>query len=124
MATWLVQLCYLLLWILFQVYRTHTWLPKHPGFRVLAQASHYWPLETVEGIHELKDTDGVLRSHSFTVLHYHNSTFVYTNDSAYSNFSATVDMVEGIVNKGVYIPSIKGDTFRLTKFLVNNARVL
>ncbi|XP_032085514.1 adhesion G-protein coupled receptor D1 [Thamnophis elegans] len=113
MAAWLVQLCYLLLWILFQVYRTHTWLPKHPGFRVLAQASHYWPLETVEGIHELKDTDGVLRSHSFTVLHYHNSTFVYTNDSAYSNFSATVDMVEGIVNKGVCIPSIKGETFLL-----------
>uniref|UniRef100_A0A8C7E5E1 Adhesion G protein-coupled receptor D1 n=1 Tax=Naja naja TaxID=35670 RepID=A0A8C7E5E1_NAJNA len=83
------------------------------GFRVLAQASHYWPLETVEGIHELKDTDGVLRSHSFTVLHYHNSTFVYTNDSAYSNFSATVDIVEGIVNKGVYIPNLKGATFLL-----------
>uniref|UniRef100_A0A670ZV50 Adhesion G protein-coupled receptor D1 n=1 Tax=Pseudonaja textilis TaxID=8673 RepID=A0A670ZV50_PSETE len=82
-------------------------------FRVLAQASHYWPLETVEGIRELKDTDGVLRSHSFTVLHYHNSTFVYTNDSAYSNFSATVDIVEGIVNKGVYIPNIKGATFLL-----------
>uniref|UniRef100_A0A8C6Y5W6 Adhesion G protein-coupled receptor D1 n=1 Tax=Naja naja TaxID=35670 RepID=A0A8C6Y5W6_NAJNA len=51
------------------------------GFRVLAQASHYWPLETVEGIHELKDTDG--------------------------------DIVEGIVNKGVYIPNLKGATFLL-----------
>ncbi|XP_026545127.1 adhesion G-protein coupled receptor D1, partial [Notechis scutatus] len=113
MANCLVKLCYLFLWILFQVYRTRTWPQKNPGFRVLAQASHYWPLETVEGIRELKDTDGVLRSHSFTVLHYHNSTFVYTNDSAYSNFSATVDIVEGIVNKGVYIPNIKGATFLL-----------
>ncbi|ETE61704.1 hypothetical protein L345_12543, partial [Ophiophagus hannah] len=69
----------------FQVYRTRTWTQKNP----------------------------VLRSHSFTVLHYHNSTFVYTNDSAYSNFSATVDIVEGIVNKGVYIPNIKGATFLL-----------
>lgn len=31
-----------------------------------------------------------LRIHNFTVLPSHNSTFVYTNDSAYSNFSATV----------------------------------
>ncbi|KAG8146350.1 hypothetical protein E2320_012705, partial [Naja naja] len=85
MANWLVKLCYLFLWILFQVYRTHTWPQKNP----------------------------VLRSHSFTVLHYHNSTFVYTNDSAYSNFSATVDIVEGIVNKGVYIPNLKGATFLL-----------
>lgn len=27
-----------------------------PGFEVLASASHYWPLETVDGIHELQDT--------------------------------------------------------------------
>lgn len=31
-----------------------------------------------------------LRIHNFTVLPSHNSTFVNTNDSAYSNFSATV----------------------------------
>lgn len=30
------------------------------------------------------------RTHNLTVLPSHNSTFVYTNDSAYSNFSATV----------------------------------
>ncbi|KAM6423525.1 adhesion G-protein coupled receptor D1 isoform 1-T1 [Liasis olivaceus] len=113
MANWLERLCYLFLWILFQVYRIHTWLQKHPGFDVLSQASHYWPLEAVEGIHELQDMNGVLRSHNFTVLHYHNSTFVYTNDSAYSNFSATVDIVEGIVNKGIYIPDGKGVTFLL-----------
>ncbi|XP_032451244.1 adhesion G-protein coupled receptor D1, partial [Lynx canadensis] len=28
------------------------------GFEVLASASHYWPLETVDGIHELQDTTG------------------------------------------------------------------
>ncbi|XP_063000143.1 adhesion G-protein coupled receptor D1 isoform X2 [Elgaria multicarinata webbii] len=50
--------CCLLLLILFQVYGNHTWLDKHPGFDVLAQASHYWPLGNVEGIHELRDTNG------------------------------------------------------------------
>uniref|UniRef100_F6ZUG6 Pentraxin (PTX) domain-containing protein n=1 Tax=Monodelphis domestica TaxID=13616 RepID=F6ZUG6_MONDO len=28
------------------------------GFDVLASASHYWPLDTVDGIHELQDTTG------------------------------------------------------------------
>ncbi|XP_027700035.1 adhesion G-protein coupled receptor D1 isoform X2 [Vombatus ursinus] len=28
----------------------------HPGFEVLASASHYWPLDTVDGIHEFQDT--------------------------------------------------------------------
>lgn len=28
------------------------------GFEVLASASHYWPLEHVDGIHELQDTTG------------------------------------------------------------------
>ncbi|XP_066465857.1 adhesion G-protein coupled receptor D1 [Tiliqua scincoides] len=51
-------LCGLSFLILFQVYGNHTWLQKHPGFDVLAQASHYWPLETVEGINELRDTNG------------------------------------------------------------------
>uniref|UniRef100_A0A8D2LBC1 Adhesion G protein-coupled receptor D1 n=1 Tax=Varanus komodoensis TaxID=61221 RepID=A0A8D2LBC1_VARKO len=31
---------------------------KKRGFDVLAQASHYWPLGTVEGIHEFRDTNG------------------------------------------------------------------
>ncbi|OXB61411.1 hypothetical protein ASZ78_012244 [Callipepla squamata] len=52
-----------------------------------------------------------LRIHNFTVLPSHNSTFVYTNDSAYSNFSATVDIVEGMVNKGIYVTEKKGVTF-------------
>ncbi|XP_015273350.1 PREDICTED: adhesion G-protein coupled receptor D1 [Gekko japonicus] len=33
-------------------------LCTNSGFDVLAQASHYWPLGTVEGIHELRDTNG------------------------------------------------------------------
>uniref|UniRef100_A0A8C8E678 Adhesion G protein-coupled receptor D1 n=1 Tax=Otus sunia TaxID=257818 RepID=A0A8C8E678_9STRI len=82
-----------------------------PWFKVLASASHYWPLEDVDGIHEFRDTNGALRIHNFTVLPSHNSTFVYTNDSAYSNFSATVDIVEGMVNKGIYVTEKKGVTF-------------
>ncbi|XP_053224958.1 adhesion G-protein coupled receptor D1 isoform X1 [Podarcis raffonei] len=113
MENLLSLLCCLSLLILFQVYGNHTWLRKHPGFDVLAQASHYWPLGAVEGIHELRDANGALRFHNFTVLPSHNSTFVYTNDSAYSNFSATVDIVEGIVNKGICVPDVKGMTFLL-----------
>ncbi|NWU22220.1 AGRD1 protein, partial [Dyaphorophyia castanea] len=49
------------------------------GFEVLASASHYWPLEDVDGIHEFRDTDG--------------------------------DIVEGMVNKGIYVTEKKGVTF-------------
>uniref|UniRef100_A0A8C5JLU8 Adhesion G protein-coupled receptor D1 n=1 Tax=Junco hyemalis TaxID=40217 RepID=A0A8C5JLU8_JUNHY len=80
-------------------------------FKVLASASHYWPLEDVDGIREFRDTNGALRIHNFTVLPPHNSTFVNTNDSAYSNSSATVDIVEGMVNKGIYVTEKKGVTF-------------
>ncbi|XP_007189713.2 adhesion G-protein coupled receptor D1 isoform X2 [Balaenoptera acutorostrata] len=51
----------------------------HPGFDVLASASHYWPLESVDGIHELQETTG--------------------------------DIVEGKVNKGIYLKEEKGVTF-------------
>ncbi|XP_023503118.2 adhesion G-protein coupled receptor D1 isoform X5 [Equus caballus] len=94
----------------FQVHGAYSRSQAHPGFEVLASASHYWPLENVEGIHELQDTTGALRTHNLTVLPSHNSTFVYTNDSAYSNFSATVDIVEGKVNKGIYFKEEKGVT--------------
>ncbi|XP_066055847.1 adhesion G-protein coupled receptor D1 isoform X2 [Chamaea fasciata] len=107
--------CHCSLLILFQhkyqVYGNYSQLPKHPGFKVLASASHYWPLEDVDGIHEFRDTNGALRIHNFTVLPSHNSAFVNTNDSAYSNFSATVDIVEGMVNKGIYVTEKKGVTF-------------
>ncbi|XP_014748657.1 PREDICTED: adhesion G-protein coupled receptor D1 [Sturnus vulgaris] len=107
--------CHYSLLILFQhkyqVYGNYSQLPKHPGFKVLASASHYWPLEDVDGIHEFRDTNGALRIHNFTVLPSHNSTFVNTNDSAYSNSSATVDIVEGMVNKGIYVTEKKGVTF-------------
>uniref|UniRef100_A0A8D2LAA7 Adhesion G protein-coupled receptor D1 n=1 Tax=Varanus komodoensis TaxID=61221 RepID=A0A8D2LAA7_VARKO len=56
------------------------------GFDVLAQASHYWPLGTVEGIHEFRDTNGGRSKH---------------------------DIVEGIVNKGICVPDAKGVTFLL-----------
>uniref|UniRef100_A0A8C5JIQ2 Adhesion G protein-coupled receptor D1 n=1 Tax=Junco hyemalis TaxID=40217 RepID=A0A8C5JIQ2_JUNHY len=48
-------------------------------FKVLASASHYWPLEDVDGIREFRDTNG--------------------------------DIVEGMVNKGIYVTEKKGVTF-------------
>uniref|UniRef100_A0A8D2ZMB6 Adhesion G protein-coupled receptor D1 n=1 Tax=Scophthalmus maximus TaxID=52904 RepID=A0A8D2ZMB6_SCOMX len=78
---------------------------------VLATASHYWPLDAVDGIHELWDQLGN-RIHNHTVLpSSHNSSYVYTNDSAYTNISATVDIVEGMVNKGIFLNGDNGGTF-------------
>ncbi|XP_010580035.1 PREDICTED: probable G-protein coupled receptor 133 [Haliaeetus leucocephalus] len=75
--------CHYSLLILFQykyqVYGNFSQLPKHPGFKVLASASHYWPLEDVDGIHEFRDTNG--------------------------------DIIEGMVNKGIYVTEKKGVTF-------------
>ncbi|NXR38628.1 AGRD1 protein, partial [Zosterops hypoxanthus] len=75
--------CHYSLLILFQhryqVYGNYSQLPKHPGFKVLASASHYWPLEDVDGIHEFRDANG--------------------------------DIVEGMVNKGIYVTEKKGVTF-------------
>ncbi|XP_053445507.1 adhesion G-protein coupled receptor D1 [Nycticebus coucang] len=62
----------------FQVCGAHARSQDHPGFEVLASASHYWPLENVDGIHELQDTTG--------------------------------DIVEGRVNKGIYLKEEKGVT--------------
>ncbi|XP_029367420.1 adhesion G-protein coupled receptor D1 isoform X2 [Echeneis naucrates] len=96
---------------------------KHPGLQVLANASHYWPLDAVDGIHELWDQIGnrpgyvngsniTLRIHNHTVLpSSHNSSYVYTNDSAFTNISATVDIVEGMVNKGIFLNGDNGGTF-------------
>uniref|UniRef100_A0AAY4B272 Adhesion G protein-coupled receptor D1 n=1 Tax=Denticeps clupeoides TaxID=299321 RepID=A0AAY4B272_9TELE len=72
----------LLLWC--DVTFTHTTylnnnLPCHP---VLATASHYWPLDAVDGIAELWDRLG-------------NRT----------------DIVEGMVNKGIYLNGDQGGTF-------------
>ncbi|XP_056448136.1 adhesion G-protein coupled receptor D1 isoform X2 [Gadus chalcogrammus] len=96
---------------------------KHPGLKVLATASHYWPLDAVDAIHELWDQIGnrpghingsniTLRIHNHTVLpSSHNSSYVYSNDSAYTNISATVDIVEGMVNKGIFLNGDNGGTF-------------
>ncbi|XP_039537527.1 adhesion G-protein coupled receptor D1 isoform X3 [Pimephales promelas] len=66
----------------FQV-RSDTVSPsKHPGLQVLATASHYWPLDSVEGIHGLSDQIG-------------NRT----------------DIVEGMVNKGIYLNGDNGATY-------------
>ncbi|XP_009180332.1 adhesion G-protein coupled receptor D1 isoform X2 [Papio anubis] len=62
----------------FQVRGVYSRSQDHPGFQVLASASHYWPLENVDGIHELQDTTG--------------------------------DIVEGKVNKGIYLKEEKGVT--------------
>ncbi|XP_045700304.1 adhesion G-protein coupled receptor D1 isoform X2 [Phyllostomus hastatus] len=99
----------------------------HPGFEVLLTASHYWPLEPVDGIHELQETTGAWPAHNLTVLPSHNTAFVLTNDSAYSNASATVDIVEGKVSKGIYLKGEKGVTLlydgrRGTSCLSNLAR--
>ncbi|KAJ7994144.1 hypothetical protein DPEC_G00262860 [Dallia pectoralis] len=96
---------------------------KHPGLQVLATASHYWPLDVVDGIQGLSDQIGnrtghvngtniTLQIHNHTVLPPHNySSSVYTNDSAYTNISATVDIVEGMVNQGIYLNGDNGGTF-------------
>ncbi|XP_061842048.1 adhesion G-protein coupled receptor D1 isoform X2 [Nerophis lumbriciformis] len=96
---------------------------KHPGLQVLSTASHYWPLDAVDGIHGLSDQIGkrpgyvngshiTLRIHNHTVLpSSHNTSYVYTNDSAYTNISATVDIVEGMVNKGIFLKGDVGGTF-------------
>uniref|UniRef100_A0A669B214 Adhesion G protein-coupled receptor D1 n=1 Tax=Oreochromis niloticus TaxID=8128 RepID=A0A669B214_ORENI len=90
-------------------------LLKFFGLEVLDTASHYWPLDAVEGIHELWDHNGnrsAIRIHNHTVLpSSHNSSYVYTNDSAYTNISATLDIVEGMVNKGIFLNGDNGGTF-------------
>uniref|UniRef100_A0A672JIN4 Adhesion G protein-coupled receptor D1 n=1 Tax=Salarias fasciatus TaxID=181472 RepID=A0A672JIN4_SALFA len=53
-----------------------------PGLQVLATASHYWPLDAVDGIHELWDQIG-----------------------------NRPDIVEGMVNKGIYLDGDNGGTF-------------
>ncbi|PWA18448.1 hypothetical protein CCH79_00009783, partial [Gambusia affinis] len=96
---------------------------NHAGLQVLATASHYWPLDAVDGIHELLDQIGsspryvsgseiTVRIHNHTVLpSSHNSSYVYTNDSAYTNISAIVDIVEGVHNKGIFLDCDNGGLF-------------
>uniref|UniRef100_A0AAX7VC67 Adhesion G protein-coupled receptor D1 n=1 Tax=Astatotilapia calliptera TaxID=8154 RepID=A0AAX7VC67_ASTCA len=60
----------------------HFWTDNFPVFPVLDTASHYWPLDAVEGIHELWDHNG--------------------NRS---------DIVEGMVNKGIFLNGDNGGTF-------------
>ncbi|XP_046728025.1 adhesion G-protein coupled receptor D1 isoform X2 [Silurus meridionalis] len=63
---------------------------KHPGLDVLATASHYWPLDDVDGIRSLKDQIGNRTGHI-------NGT--------------NINIVEGVVNKGIYLNGDRGATF-------------
>uniref|UniRef100_A0A8C9VZB0 Adhesion G protein-coupled receptor D1 n=1 Tax=Scleropages formosus TaxID=113540 RepID=A0A8C9VZB0_SCLFO len=74
--------CFSLLAALLQV-RGAALLPsEHPGLQVLSTASHYWPLDAVDGIHGLLDEIG-----------------------------NRADIVEGMVNKGIYLNGDNGATF-------------
>ncbi|XP_029018515.1 adhesion G-protein coupled receptor D1 isoform X2 [Betta splendens] len=63
---------------------------RHPGLQVLATASHYWPLDAVDGIRELWDRIG--------------------NRPGYVNGSS-INIVEGMVNKGIFLNGDNGGTF-------------
>ncbi|XP_048856226.1 adhesion G-protein coupled receptor D1 isoform X2 [Brienomyrus brachyistius] len=63
---------------------------KHPGLQVLATASHYWPLDEVEGIYGLWDEIGNRTCHV-------NGSIIY--------------IVEGMANKGIYVNGDAGATF-------------
>ncbi|KAM5193555.1 adhesion G-protein coupled receptor D1 [Mantella aurantiaca] len=94
----------------------------HPGFQVLQSASHYWPLALVNGIRELprdtetrmgpvgNDSNRTVIVHNYIVLPYHNSSSVHSNDSAFSNLSATVDIVEGTVKNDIVLNDKNGGT--------------
>ncbi|XP_076845169.1 adhesion G-protein coupled receptor D1 isoform X2 [Brachyhypopomus gauderio] len=62
----------------------------HPGLNVLATASHYWPLDAVDGIHSLWDQIG--------------------NRTGHINGS-NINIVEGVRNKGIYLSGDNGATF-------------
>ncbi|XP_012927317.1 adhesion G-protein coupled receptor D1 isoform X3 [Heterocephalus glaber] len=107
---WLLLLC-----CTCQVRGAHPRAQDHPGFAVLASASHYWPLEDVDGIQELQDMTGALRAYNLTGSPSHSPTFVPTSDSAYSNLSATVDLMEAKINKSIYLKEEKGETLLFYK---------
>ncbi|XP_018117920.1 adhesion G-protein coupled receptor D1 isoform X1 [Xenopus laevis] len=87
-----------------QASKNYSWFQDQPGFKVLTTASHYWPLEVVNGILQLhRNSDITVAIHNVTVLHSHTSSSVHINDSAYSNSSATVEIVEGTVNQGIFL---------------------
>ncbi|XP_035392157.1 adhesion G-protein coupled receptor D1 isoform X2 [Electrophorus electricus] len=62
----------------------------HPGLDVLSTASHYWPLDAVDGIHSLLDLIG--------------------NRTGHVNGS-NINIVEGVVNKGIYLSGDSSATF-------------
>ncbi|KAM9822761.1 adhesion G-protein coupled receptor D1 isoform X3 [Syngnathus typhle] len=63
---------------------------NHPGLQVLSTASHYWPLDAVDGIHGLWDQIG--------------------NRPGYVNGN-NINIVEGMVNNGIFLNGDNGGTF-------------
>ncbi|XP_051923965.1 adhesion G-protein coupled receptor D1 isoform X2 [Hippocampus zosterae] len=63
---------------------------KHPGLQVLSTASHYWPLDAVDGIHGLWDQIG------------NRPGYVKGNN---------INIVEGMVNNGIFLNGDNGGTF-------------
>ncbi|XP_029426992.1 adhesion G-protein coupled receptor D1 isoform X2 [Rhinatrema bivittatum] len=59
-----------------------TWFRDHPRFQVLSSASHYWPLEVVNGIREFRDL-----------------------------FQDSPDLIEGMVNTGIYLKGGNGISY-------------
>lgn len=74
----------------FKVYAQVAQRAQHPGLQVLRTASHYWPLDDVSGIHELWDQIGKRPG--------------YVNGSS-------INIVEGMVNKGIFLNGDNGGTF-------------
>ncbi|XP_075710559.1 adhesion G-protein coupled receptor D1 [Rhinoderma darwinii] len=72
-----------------QVHGNYTKPQNHPGFQVLKSASHYWPLEVVNGIRELP------RAY---------------DDRSGSGNESDKNIVEGTVNHGIVLNEQKGVT--------------
>ncbi|XP_051508987.1 adhesion G-protein coupled receptor D1-like [Myxocyprinus asiaticus] len=71
--------------------RSETVTPsKQSGLQVLETASHYWPLDSVEGINGFSDKFGNRTGHV-------NGT--------------NINIIEGMVNKGIYLNGDNGATF-------------
>ncbi|XP_051964730.1 adhesion G-protein coupled receptor D1-like isoform X2 [Xyrauchen texanus] len=63
---------------------------KQSGMQVLETASHYWPLDSVEGIHGFSDKIGNRTGHVK---------------------GTNINIIEGMVNKGIYLNGDNGATF-------------
>ncbi|KAM4708754.1 adhesion G-protein coupled receptor D1 [Discoglossus pictus] len=72
-----------------QAHENYTWFQGHPGFQVLISASHYWPLEVVNGIHELRQT---------------------SKGTTGPESESDINILEGTVNKGIFLNEHDGNS--------------